>query len=155
MQGNFKPMSSMKKTAHYLMLSAILIAFTTTSCKKYEQGPDFSILPKKERLANNWKMETYMEDGVEKTTTFNNLFQNALFTIESDGDYTLTYKPLGITNYSETGTWRFVNSKEDFETNPTSGVGSVAVHHILKLKDKELWYVDTENGVKKEYHLIP
>jgi len=143
------------KTIRNCLFLLSIISIIGSSCKKYENGPDFSLLPKKERLANAWKLSSYSEDGVDKTSTFNSLFKDALFTIETDGDYTFTYKPLGIGSYTETGTWRFINDKKDFETNPTSGIGSIGVHHILKLKDKELWYYDEDNGVKKEYHLIP
>ncbi len=144
----------MKKLIHYLFLvSTITVVFS--NCKKYENGPDFSLLPKKERLANKWRLDSYSENGVDKTTTFNTLFQNAVLKIEKNGDYALTYKAAGVLDYSETGTWRFANDKNDFETNPTSGTGSVAVHHILRLKDTELWYYDVENGTKKEYHLKP
>lgn len=144
----------MKTTRNYLFLLSI-ISIIGSSCKKYENGPDFSLLPAKERLANSWKLSSYSEDGVDKTDLFNSLFQNAIFNIESDGGYTLTYKAAGVVSYSETGTWRFINNKKDFETNPTSGTGSIGTHHILKLKDKELWYYDMDNGVRKEYHLIP
>lgn len=144
----------MKTLVNYSLLLAI-ISFTIVGCKKYENGPDFSIIPKKERISNNWKLASYSENGVDKTSIFNSLFQNAMLQIESDGDYVLTYKAAGLVDYSEKGTWRFVNNKKDFETNPTSGNGSVVVHHILRLKETELWYYEEDNGVRKEYHLIP
>jgi len=144
----------MKTITNYLLIF-ILAATAITGCKKYEEGPDFSILPAKQRLCNTWKVAFYYEDGVDKTSSFNTLFQNTVFTIEKDGDYTLTYKALGLVDYAETGTWRFTNNKKDFETNPTSGNGSLTTHHILKLTEDAVWYYDMENGVKKEYHLVP
>lgn len=142
-----------------IFLYFLLIVFTSsliTSCKKYPDGPSISLLSRKARLANTWHLSSYSENGVDKTTDFNNIFQNAVITITKDGSYSLKYRAFGLTDYSETGTWRFTNDDNYFETNPTSGTGSVGQHYILRLKDKELWYQDTDaNGLRQEYHLIP
>lgn len=144
----------MKKIKNYFLLIG---AFTLVlaSCKKYEEGPFISIIPKDERMDNTWKVKNYFENGVDKTTEFNNLLQNAVLKIEKSGTYNFSYKAGGLLDYSESGTWRFINNKEDFETTKTTGISSVSTHHILKLKESELWYYDMDNGVKKEYHLVP
>ncbi len=141
------------------ILKAILLfsfaAAVFTSCKKYPDGPGFTLLSRKARLANTWHMGSYKENNVDKTSDFNNIFQNAVFTMTKEGAYTLSYKFLGLSDYNESGTWRFTDNDAYFETNPNSGSGTTGKHYILKLKDKELWYTDTDSSFVREYHLIP
>lgn len=144
----------MKKIILYSLLIAIFSAFFI-GCKKYPDGPSLSLLSRKARLSNTWHLSKYYENGVDKTADFNAIFQNAVITIAKDGSYSLKYKAFGVTDYSETGTWRFTDDDAYFETNPTNGTGSVAQHRILRLKDKELWYEDSDANGLKEYHLIP
>ena len=138
-----------------LLLSVISILFI--GCKKYPDGPGFSLLSRKARMANSWHIDTYYENSVDKTSDFNNAFQNALLVIDKEGNYSLSYKAFGAINYSESGTWKFANNDDDFITTPTSSSGSAATHHILKLKDKELWYKEDPDGsgIVREYHLKP
>ena len=144
----------MKKAFIYSLL--ITISFTYfIGCKKYPDGPGISLLSRKELLSNTWHLSAYYENGVDKTTDFNNVFQNAVITIAKDGSYSLKYKAFGLTDYSEIGTWRFTSDDTYFETNPTNGSGTVGSHHILRLKESELWYMDTDSYGTKEYHLIP
>ncbi|CAN5518198.1 hypothetical protein BH10BAC1_BH10BAC1_12600 [soil metagenome] len=145
----------MKKIILYLLIATIgTLSFS--SCKKYPDGPGMSLLSRKARLSNVWHLSNYYENGVDKTSDFQNVFQNAVLTIEKEGSYSLKYRAFGITDYNETGTWRFINDDASFETNPSSGTGSVGQHYILRLKNKELWYQDTDaNGLLREYHLIP
>ena len=147
-------MNPMKQIVFYILLSTIS-TILLISCKKYPDGPGISVISKKERLSNVWHLASYFENGVDKTTDFNNAFQNAVITINKTGDYSLKYKAWGLINYSESGTWRITNKNANFETNPTSGSGSVGSHRILRLKEQELWYEDTDANGTKEYHLIP
>lgn len=135
------------------MISVFLIVIS--GCKKYPDGPGFSLLSRKARLANTWHISSYFENSVDRTSDFKNIFQDAVFTTTKDGSYSLTYKAFGLTNYNETGTWRFINNDADFETNPNNGTGTTGKHHILKLKDKELWYTDTDSTFVREYRLAP
>jgi hypothetical protein len=143
-----------------LLLKSLLILFvlnTFYGCKKYPDGPAISLISKKERISNTWHVANYYENGTDKTTDFNNILQNAVLTIDKDGNYHLSYKAYGLVDYNETGTWNFTNDEKDFTTNPSTGTAQTGTHHILKLKEKELWYYDDPdaNGVKHEYHLKP
>jgi hypothetical protein len=144
----------MKKFAPFLIVLFITIPFLN-SCKKYPDGPGFSLLSRKQRLANTWHVKSYQENGVDKTADFNNVFQQAIITIDKEGGYSLKYKAFGLVDYNESGTWRFTDNDDFFETNPTNGSGSLARHEILRLKEAELWYVDTDANGTKEYHLVP
>jgi hypothetical protein len=146
------------KTSLKIFLVLLIIFPVLPSCtKRYPDGPLLNVTPRKERMANTWYISSYYENGVDKTTDFKNTFVNARLTIYKQGNYNLYYRPLNLTEYIEDGTWVFSNSDKDFITTPTSGNGSVGTHHILRLKEKELWYYDDPdaNGIKREYHLKP
>lgn len=147
----------MKKSIICVFLSVLAISFVSSCKKRYPEGPSISLLSRKERLANNWHLQSYMENGVDKTADFNNSFQGALLSINANGTYSFNYKLFGLISVNEQGNWNFLNNDKDFETKPTSSTGSNGLHHILKLKDKELWYYDDpdSNGIKREYHLVP
>lgn len=146
-------MKTILKSILLFSLAAIMI----TSCKKYPDGPGFSLLSRKERLANTWHIGSYFENNVDKTSDFNNAYQNAKMVIDKEGNYSIYYKVFGLADYNESGTWKFSNDDDDFVTTPTSSTGSVGTHHILKLKDKELWYKEDPDGsgIVREYHLKP
>lgn len=141
------------KAGTIILSLMILIA----GCKKYPDGPAISLISKKERMANTWHLSNYYENGVDRTTDFNNTFQGVYITFDKGGNYHFYYKVYGLVEYNENGTWNFTNDDKDFMTNPSTGNGSTATHHILKLKEKELWYYDDadNNGIKREYHLKP
>ena len=54
-----------------ILLFTIFISFV--SCKKYENGPAFSLMSKKARIANIWKVDTYILNGKDKTTEYRQL----------------------------------------------------------------------------------
>jgi hypothetical protein len=141
----------------FKILFILFIITSFSSCKKYEDGPAISFISKKERISNTWHVANYYENGTDKTTDFNNVLQNAVLTIEKSGSYHFSYKAFGLVDYNETGTWNFTNDDKDFITNPSTGTGTTATHHILKLRENELWYTDDAdaNGIKREYHLKP
>jgi hypothetical protein len=145
---------SMKTLLKYVLIISIVSALFS-SCKKYPDGPVFSFLSRTSRLSNTWHLDSYSENGVDKTDYFNNVFQNAVLVIDKHGSYSYTYLALGLLQYGEDGNWNFINHESNFETHPTSGGGTYGLHHILKLEKKELWYYDDDNGTRKEYHLIP
>ena len=43
-----------------------------TSCKKYPDGPEFSLRTRKERLANTWKVDNYKINGTDFTSLLAN-----------------------------------------------------------------------------------
>ena len=143
-----------------LSLIAIVLSAPFAACKKYPDGPSISIISRKERMANTWYVSNYYENGVDKTADFKNALQNARLIIDKSGSYSLYYKYYGVLDYNENGTWAFTNDDKDYNTYPTSSTGGVAansIHHILKLKESELWYKDDTDGsgIVKEYHLKP
>jgi hypothetical protein len=145
----------MKSIKHTLLF--LIVVTTISSCKKYPDGPSLSLISRKERISNTWQISAYFENNIDKTTDFKNAFQNAKIVIDKNGNYNISYKAFGLADYTESGTWNFTNNDIDFVTNPSTGTASTATHHILKLKEKELWYKEDPDGssVVREYHLIP
>jgi hypothetical protein len=129
-------------------LTTLLLGFALifgTSCGKYEEGPGISFRSKKARVANTWAVEKYIIDGNEQDLTN---FTDVTFEFTKDGKYTFTYG----TNGSEKGTWEFGDKKETIKTKE-DGKTDVDESTIIKLKNKEFWTKEVENGITTEIHL--
>ena len=116
------------KTA--ISILALLFIF---SCKKYPDGPSFTIIPKKDRLCRPWKLsETLLNDT------------NFTYTQKPDSDvieYQKNYKYLVTFNshhppITKEGKWEFHEKKEQIIT---TGTGVADTLTITKLSTKELW----------------
>jgi hypothetical protein len=121
-------------------------------CTKYENGPDFSVLSKKERLSNNWTVNEAIHlsgDG----GSFQNYYEGYQFNIGQDEKYTLFFRPNGIGYYTEGGTWKLSEDKLSFTTTCSTGGG--ITYHILRLAHNELWVRFTDDGNEWELHLFP
>ncbi|MBS1636608.1 MAG: hypothetical protein JST26_11885 [Bacteroidetes bacterium] len=140
-----------------LFLSIALVFTTFTQCKKYPDGPAISFRGKAERVANTWKVTKYMEDNVDKTSDFNNVYTSYILTTTKSGDYTISYKFMGTLAYNEAGSWKFDSSKKNLIlTQSSPNNGTVTTWQILKLYEKEMWVRDIDNNGKViEAHLIP
>lgn len=124
-------------------LTAVLSVFLLvgfTSCKKYEEGPSFSLRSKKARVANSWIVDEYVYTDGEIFKANN----SPIYEFEKDGDLRISY-PYG----EDRGSWEFRNSKESIAFIID---GFVDVYAIVKLKEKELWLADE---LKDEIHFIP
>lgn len=122
-----------KKTATLLGL----IIFTFTACSKYESGPDITIIPRKDRVANTWVIEKALENGEDVTDQFDNY--ELYLTRDGDAELDAHYTVFGETfEYQTNGTWEFQNDDEnisfDFEDNSADGT-----YQILKLTETEMW----------------
>ena len=49
----------------YLSLLSFAVIFVFSSCNKYSEGPNFSLLTKKARVVNDWTLDSYTKDGTE------------------------------------------------------------------------------------------
>lgn len=142
----------MKTKTPVLILASALLAFA--ACKKYEQGPGFSLKSKTERASNKWNISAVYEAGADKTTDYKNIFYNWLQEIKNDGSYHLTYKALNLLPVDEKGKWSFKNDFAEifFDKDNSSEDGSWT---ILKLMEKEVWVKTLYNGKDLELHLVP
>jgi hypothetical protein len=89
----------------------ILFTLFISSCRKYSEGPSFSLLSKKARICNDWVLLTQLkndEDVTDETITVK-------LAIDKDGTYSSssTYDALGQLqgDYSN-GKWTFGDTKD-------------------------------------------
>ncbi|MBN8704047.1 MAG: hypothetical protein J0M08_13345 [Bacteroidetes bacterium] len=141
---------------------SLLVLLTTTlflgSCKKYEDGPMFSLRTKKARVAGTWEMEKYFEAGVDKTVEYKQLVSSNKMELKRNGDLDVTlggnYMGFPVT-LTGTGTWEFLSGKEEVETNTTftgQSTSTRTVYKILRLKNKELWVEVKDTNPVQEFH---
>jgi hypothetical protein len=135
-----------KATLLFLFLIGI-----ATSCKKYEEGPSFTLLSKKARIANTWKLDRYYENNVEKTSDAQTVFKDFVLVIDNNNmKYTKTFKAFGLLNYNETGSWAFSSNQSDVDFKPDDSNIKPYAWKILKLKNTEcaFSYVSNNNTYK-------
>lgn len=138
------------KTNQILLSVIAIIMLSFTSCKKYPDGPVFSIHSKTDRVANNWKVGEALENGNDITENY----EKWELDLTKGGNASLSakYVILGIPfEYVATGTWIFVSNKEeisfDFDRDEADGV-----YEILRLKTDEMWL--SKVGDELEFHYI-
>ena len=115
---------------NFLLL--IIVITSLFSCKKYEEGPIFSLRTKKSRLVNEWKLLDAIA-GIDLYWKF-----------EKNGKCTQT-----INSLSFDGTWNFEDNKESLAITFN---GKTESSPIIKLTKDELWLKDLQGNTVK---LIP
>jgi len=66
-----------------LFIFTFSLVVLTPSCSKYPNGPGFTLRTKSNRLVNDWKLTSYMVNGVEYIDAVPQL----KMVIEKDGTY--------------------------------------------------------------------
>lgn len=127
-----------------LFILGFLILISVPGCKKYPDGPGFSLASRTERLANTWKVDNYKVNGTDYTTLVS--------------DYNETFTTKGAYSYSwgvlkGAGTWAFQNKDNEVKITGVAGQ-SDRVIFIQKLEEKALWYYFMDGTDKHEMHLI-
>lgn len=119
-----------------MLAAAVVICLNFSSCKKYEDGPMFSLRTKTARLTGEWevvKIDGQSPDG------------KLIFEFERGGDFKSTYD-YGSYDYSMDGDWEWVSGKESIEITLD---GDTEEFDILRLTNKELWFEDDNNNEYK------
>lgn len=101
-----------------------LLSIGVLSSCKYDEGPILSLRAKKERVANEWKVEKVIEaNGTEREGR--------------DDHWTFTKDGALFVNGNEKGRWEFGSDKESLilEQKP----GPDEEFEILRLKEQEMW----------------
>jgi hypothetical protein len=137
----------------YSLLFFFPLLFIVTSCKKkYPEGGNFSLISKKSRVANSWKIYSVKIDGKDSTSSFQSQHYKYNLVINTDGSYALMYFLNNVT-ITEAGRWSLVNENTRISFEHMNGKYE---WEIVKLKNRELWVYDTKfYGVKTEIQLIP
>ena len=122
-------------TTLLLAISAAIVS----SCNKYPEGPKFTLLSKKERMEGEWDLkETDHADG---TVTYD--IMNDIIELGDDNEYTYTSG-----NISISGEWEFISDKEKVMFKFAN---LNLTYKILRLKSKELWLQNEDNGDVMKY----
>ena len=154
----------MKKILCLFFLSSLIIF----SCKKYPDGPLFSVRAPSQRIIGAWKLKSYMINGTDSINIFSNynIIPGVDFKDPVIND-TFSYLIRGgmdtniyVTNI---GLYELKNKKNELVLTSTKIVNqlnldgplmsSTAVtYKILRLKKKELWLQTDYNGSSYEFH---
>jgi hypothetical protein len=89
---------------------AVASFLALSSCSKYPDGPGFSIRTKTNRLVNDWKLTSFLINGVE----FVEAVPELKMVIEKDGTYSryaTEYVLNQLQSEFEHGTWEFNGEK--------------------------------------------
>ncbi len=140
-----------KTITGFIALIAIAASVATLdSCKKYEEGPAFSLRTKKARLTGDWKIASVTNDGNDITSSFNSNFE---WDIEGDGAYTVKAAGSGTNTANLSGKWKFGEDKDDvYFTDGTTG--SEVSYRITRLKNTELWMKNTASNGSVTYYKL-
>jgi hypothetical protein len=136
------------------LLSIALLMAVLASCHKYPDGPSFSLLTKKARLDNIWRLQQYLVGDVDKTNAYLSGLTDFTFELSKKG----AFKRTSTTNagvYTDEGSWEFSNKKEELIISYTTSNRPADTLVILKLKNKELWLMTKNSSPEEVFHYIP
>ena len=141
----------MKNKKLITFFAVFFIGTILISCGKYEEGPGFSLLPKKTRLQQKWKPVQTVD---AQTGIINNLTDDGSYIELTKGgslsfyDHSI-FSPWGIDAIS--GTWELSEDKTKLITSYVFlTLNSVDTSTIIKLKINSLGLMNS-NGDKTYY----
>ena len=114
-------------------------------------------MSKKARIANIWKVDTYILNGQDKTTQYRQLVAREKLVIFQSGEF--EYSEVSNWLWATplyTGKWEFINDKEELQMAPYDSGIKTKTFKILRLKNKSLWLEEqvTPDSLV-EYHYLP
>lgn len=145
-----------------VIVSILLITAMFGGCKKYEQGPAFSLRSKTVRVANTWKIESYYKNDIEQPITEEE--KNIEIELTKDGQMTIS----GTASYNNDiykgpakGTWKFDVNKENIyfavyfytKNEKTYNKYSLKILKIIKLKNNEMWLSTPDYDILHSYSI--
>jgi hypothetical protein len=152
-------MKNVNKIAHIaFIISAVIIS----GCKKYEEGPCFSLRSKENRVRGEWELEYLYINGVDSTqavksqTCYGNLFINTESKHYLEGNWDLKYDYHSCNRCD--GTWSFEDKNrvfifdvEERDTTDFKPVGPyMNIKHrsweIRRLTKDQFWIATNFNG---------
>ncbi len=147
----------MKTTLKFGVATIVIASAIISSCGKYEEGPNLSLASKKGRVANTWKVEAFLQDGVDKTSDYRVGVASESYEYKKDGTYTesftLTVLGGGLTT-TETGTWEFINDNEAIKTLSNVSGSKADTMNVLRLKGNDMWVKSVSGTPVTEIHLV-
>lgn len=117
----------------------LLLFVVVSSCGKYEEGPEFTLLTKKQRLVGEWQIE---EATVNGAAVDPEAYSEYTLIFERDGTARITY---GALTYK--GTWEFIDDKKKLRSIDMTGEEVEST--IIRLTNKQLWLKDPDGDIQK------
>lgn len=133
------------KMGKYLI--ALIIPLVITSCVKYEDGPDFSFLSRKNRISKKWQLDGF-ENPVTGVVIDTNL-SKLVWGFEKTGEF---WK-----SDNTTGTWQFITNTSILITFDSSNklIDSTKTYEITRSTRKQLWMKEKYPADTAVFHFIP
>lgn len=127
-----------------LMLVAVGVGITFTQCKKYEEDPSITLIPRETRITNTWEFQAAYEDGQNVSSEYDRFD----LTIREDGtayiDVEYESIPGTVVRTQSEGTWTFKDNDEVVELNFDDDSEDAEVY-VLRLTLKEFRFRDLES----------
>lgn len=117
-----------------LILAFLGVFILFASCKKYPDGPKFTLLGKKDRMQGLWDLKETVH--VNGSITYDSSAD--IMELTDDNEY---FYRTGVVTIN--GKWDFESDKE--KVSFTIGNANYT-YRIRRLKDKQLWLHDETNG---------
>ena len=157
---------SLKRSIKTFVIPGFLLLVMATSfgCRKYENGPWFTLRSKEGRVINSWKYELVLRNGLDVTAGQPEL---SIVYSESTIGFNDNKRFSTIITYSDTlnfppqrhdGTWAFSDNHEDLILTydlPGPLAGDTQTWVITKLREHQLWAEESFDNNLYEYRLIP
>ncbi|MFN3939581.1 MAG: lipocalin family protein [Chitinophagales bacterium] len=102
-------------------------------------------------LSRPWTLHHYLENEADMTAHFDTVYADFTLNFYESGNFTQTYLYNGISPYSKTGTWKFLNVVNQIQL--TDDVQSV-IYNINTLTESTFDFEHTEVGILKQYVMI-
>jgi hypothetical protein len=136
-----------------MILSICALSLSISSCRKYEEGSNFSLLGKKLRLTGDWMLYE-VTDAYGNDVDLMNHGENLSLNYDGTFDKTVIeyYEGSAITTSRFSGSWRFVDDKESLALiNNRENID--IKYTIVRLTNSELKIRD--DVTKSIYYYVP
>lgn len=139
----------MVKMSQKLLLAAALVTVLNfQSCKKYDDGPTFSLKTKKSRLSREWEVVKIYDSSGAQTFPYSGVGYSFDINLEflKEGDFIETANYSYGTysySYSYKGTWEFSSNKENLLIELDNTAEKWKINRLTK---KEFWFEDTQGN---------
>lgn len=122
----------------FLLLTLILFAVLSSACRKYEEGPSFSLRSKIERVSNDWNFQSLARNNIDESMDFEKFNMN--FT--KAGRLTWTVKFPDADEVTVEGDWELASVKEQvkitFDDPDINGDTRLLFMDILLLEEDQI-----------------
>ena len=131
------------KNRHIFFPLVLLLILTVTACKRFDEGPDFSIWSVKNRLVNTWEWSYALENGTNRTgelegTTIEFTDNNVVKICTGDDP-------------CQEGNWSLISKKQKLQLIFDQ---EAVAYDILMLRKNEIWLVFTNDTQDIRWELV-